>query len=215
MKRFYFILYCLIGCLSFPMLAQDLNEDVEKLINGKPTSLPMEVQVALAKRASQKVKMLTDYISFMADKEMKLSTRKYYKDQALNLFIGSGFKYMQDGIERKGVTMQTTSKYRKSPSTVLMRDYFDKVLEYNYQKVQIEATDVSDMKVSALKKVGENEYECTCEFDQVFCGYRDGRPVYRDITTKRVVCRIIIEKMPDGTDEPIVLLGDVYATKTR
>lgn len=214
MKRLFVFFSFIFAFLSCPLFAQDLNDDVERLINGTATTLPPELQEMLGRRAAEKVKMMTDYIGFMADKEKKLSTREYYKTQALNLFVGAGYKYVQDGIERDGVTMQTTSKYRKNPRSKLMRDYFDTVIGYRYQKVQIEATDVADIKVSRLKKVGENEYECTCTFDQAFCGYRDGRPVYRDITTKRVVCRVILEETVDGV-EAVVLLGDVYAIETH
>jgi hypothetical protein len=169
-------------------------------------------------RAAEKVAQMNDYISKMADKSNSLNFRLRRKEKALNLFVGKGYEYIENGVEKEGVQMQVTSKNRTKVGQPLMRDYFDnlvgKKLDKMYDNVHIEATEVARIKVSELQKLDENLWECTCEYDQAFVGYRDGRPVYRDITTKRIKCYVIAEDTEDGW-EFIILLGDVYAIKTR
>ena len=176
----------------------------------------------IARRAQQKVKQMTDYVAYMANKEKPIEDRKEYRIAALNLFIGHGEPYIVNGASREGVYMQITSKYRKKPTQRLMKDYFTGLINMRYSKVVIESSDIADIKVSELKKVADHEYECTCTFVQAFCGYRDGKPVYKDITKKRVTCRIIEEETVNITDsgdikteyEYVVLLGDVEALET-
>lgn len=176
----------------------------------------------IARRAQQKVKQMTDYVAYMANKEKPIEDRKEYRIAALNLFIGHGEPYIVNGAPREGVYMQITSKYRKKPTPRLMKDYFTGLINMRYSKVVIESSDIADIKVSELKKVADHEYECTCTFVQAFCGYRDGRPVYKDITKKRVTCRIIEEETVKISDtgaieteyEYVVLLGDVEALET-
>ena len=181
-------------------------------------SKSIEVQRMLQQRAAEKVGLMTDYIQFMADKSKPLNSRKYYREKALGLFIGMGYGYEQDGIHKDGVYMETTSVFRKNPTRRLIRDYFTGLINLRYDKVTIESTDVSDIKVSNLKKISETDegtvYECTCYFEQAFIGYRDGVPVYKDITRKKVTCRVLEQETVDG-NEYVVFLGDVTTLDTR
>lgn len=179
-------------------------------------------QDLIAARAQQKVKQMTNYIEYMASKDKPYEDRMEYRTLALNLFIGHGEPYELNDATRKGVYMQITSKFRSKPTERLMKDYFKGLINMRYSKVTIESTDIKDIKVSDLKKVGDHEYECTCTFVQAFCGYRDGRPVYKDITKKRVTCHVLEEETVTVTEtgdikteyEYIVLLGDVEALET-
>lgn len=193
------------------------------LILATATTYAQSKEDLIAKRAQQKVKQMTNYIEYMANKEESSEDREEYKTLALNLFIGHGESYTQNDTIRKGVYMQITSKYRPKPAERLMKDYFTGLINMRYDKVVIESTDIKDIKVSELKKVGENEFECTCTFVQAFCGYREGRPIYKDITKKRVTCHIFGEEtitiLPSGdlkkSYEYMVLLGDVEALETK
>lgn len=170
-------------------------------------------QDLLRNRAAQKVGQMCDYIEFMANPENDLETRSYYCDKALNLFINRGNAYEEDGIMKEGVLMEVSSVNRKSKLPKLMKKYFIGLMNLKYQKVVIESTDVSEIEVSNLREV-DNYYVCTCYFEQAFCGYRDGRPVYRDITRKKVKCYIYVEQTERG-EEYIVMLGDTTVTETR
>ena len=179
-----------------------------------PMMAQNSVEEQIKRRAAERVAQMNDYISFMADKTNDLETRQYYKKQALNLFAGRGYDYEEDGIRKEGVRMEVTSVNNTRPRAKLMRVYFNGLVNLTYQKVSIQSTEVSSIKVSNLQKVDNNLYVCTCYFDQVFIGYRDGIPVYKDITRKKVKCYVEVQDAEDGL-EYVVLLGDVHAIDTK
>lgn len=170
----------------------------------------------IKRRAAEKVGQMNDHISFMANKKKPEESRLYHRTKALNLFIGKGLNYEENGVTKEGVMMQVTSKNRKSVSTPFIRDYFQNLVTglRSYTDVKIEATEIADIKVSELRQIDTNLWVCTCQYDQAFEGVRDGRLIYRDITTKRIKCYVVAEDTEDGW-EFIILLGDVYAIETR
>lgn len=171
------------------------------------------IRELMKQRAQQKVAQLNDNISFMADKSKALNTRNYYRKKALNLFIERGEPFEEEGIQNTGAKMETTSVYRKKPLRRLMKDYFTGLVNLKYSKVDIQSTKVHEIEVSDLQKIDDNKYVCTACFEQIFVGYRDGRPVYKDRTKKKVKVYIMAEETIDG-QEFIVLLGDVTALET-
>ena len=178
-----------------------------------------DIQEVLKRRAAEKVGQLCDYIEFLANPQNEYKTRNYYKTKALNLFINKGEEYEEDGIYKKGVIMEVTSVWRKKPSQRLMKDYFTGLMNMRYSKVAIESTEVSNIEVSRLQQIDDDTFVCTCYFEQAFCGYRDGIPVYKDITRKKVKCYIlkedIIDKEGKVQQEYILMLGNVTALETR
>ncbi len=173
------------------------------------------VDEQIKRTAAQRVAQMNDYISFMADKSNDMETRQYYKKQALNLFAGRGYNYEENGVNKEGVRMEITSVNNTRPRSKLMRVYFNGLMNLTYQMVSIQSTELASIKVSNLQKVDNNMYVCTCYFDQVFVGYRDGRPVYKDITRKKVKCYIEVQDVEGGPQEYVVLLGDVQAIDTK
>jgi hypothetical protein len=189
--------------------------------SGSAQQLSVQQKDAMGRRAAEKVGQMNDYISQMAKKKTRgvskaqdRDNRMYIKEKALNLFIGKGYEYTENSVPKRGVLMQTTSLRRSTTNSTLMRDYFQKVIDLRYSDVDISATEIAAIKVSNLNRVDDNTWVCTCEYDQAFVGYRDGRAVYKDITTKRIKCYLKIEQTAAGA-ELIVLLGDVDAIKTR
>lgn len=179
-----------------------------------------DVQEVLKRRAAEKVAQLCDYIEFLANPKNGYKERAMYKTEALNLFINKGDEYEEDGIYKKGVIMEVTSVWRKKPSQRLMKDYFTGLMNMRYSEVIIESTDVANIKVSRLQPTEDDDmYVCTCYFEQAFCGIRDGIPVYKDITRKKVKCYVLKEIVLDDQEgeqvEYIVMLGDVTALETR
>lgn len=164
-------------------------------------------------RGAQKVAQMNDNISFMADKHKDLDTRKYYRKRALKLFIGEGEPFEEEGVTNTGVKMETTVVGRKRPNRKLIKDYFTNLINLNYSNVKIQSTNVHDIKVSDLQKIDDDMYVCTAYFEQTFVGYRDGRPVYKDRTRKKVKIYIMGEETLEGY-EYIVYLGDVTAIET-
>ncbi len=169
----------------------------------------------MKERAQQKVAQMTDNISFMADKGKSVDTRQYFRKKALNLFIGHGNAYEEQGRRKEGVKMQTTSIYSKKPSTKLIKDYFTGLINLKYSKVDIKSTDIVDIKISDLQKIDDDTYVCTAFFVQEFRGFRDTKPVYGDRTSKKVKVYIKVEEDIEGNSEFIVMLGDVTAMETE
>ena len=171
----------------------------------------------LKRRAKEKVGQFCDYVSFIASKKKSLKTRYYYVDKAKNLFLNRGAAlYDDDGsLVRDSIIMQVTSLKAKKPRNVYMNQYLPKLANLKYPQVEVTSTDVAEMKVSNLEKVGARLYTCTVYFYQYFIGKTgDNNVRYKDKTNKRVQCYIIEQDTEDGY-EYIVLLGDIYADTTE
>lgn len=175
-------------------------------------------------RLAQQVAQMNDYVSFMADKKIMLQDRREYKQDAENLFIEDCNAFdeiiqYKDGskrrITREGVTMQTISLRSKRTTTMLMKDYFERVINFKYQSVTIETTSIDAMYVSKLQPTDDGKYICSVYFDQAFVGRRADGGVYKDMTRKWVVCHVEVQTMLDGTNEYIVELGDVFVDSVR
>ena len=178
-------------------------------INAQNTNVDALIQ----KRAKEKVALMLNYISHMADKKKDVSTRKYYKQKALNLYIGAGLSYLLHGITYDPVKMQVSSIRSNQIKNIPISEYFERLINYNYSAVKITYTEVADMKVSDLKKIDEGLYQCTVQYVQVFRGYRDGELRYADKTVKRVVCYVKERQTVDG-EEYVILLGDTHCEQT-
>lgn len=169
-------------------------------------------------RAKERVKLMNDFVSYMADKSKAKKERVYYRKKTLPLFIGRGYSYEENGISKDGVTMQTTSVNRNTVSTDLLRNYFTRLINLHYSEVIITSTEIADMKVSDLKKVDSYDnttlYMCTCQYVQYFKGKNADGYVYADKTTKRIVCYVEYERTDDG-GEYMIQLGDVEAISTE
>jgi len=184
--------------------------------------IPMSAQTdsqkeeMLKTRAKEKVGQFCDYVSFIASKKKNLKTRLYYVDKAKNLFLNRGKAlFDEDGsMVRDSVIMQVTSLKAKKPRNVYLNKYLPNLAQLKYPEVEVTSTDVAEMKVSNLHKIGDGLYTCTVYFYQYFVGKADNRVVYKDKTNKRVQCYIVEEETEDGL-EYVVLLGDIYAGTTE
>ena len=167
-------------------------------------------------RIPEVVGQLNDYISILADKKQSLNKKLQYKEKALNLFMGKGYEYEEDGVKKEGVTLEVASKNRKQTRRLLIRDYLNNLINRldGYTDVKITATEIANIKLSELIQVSTNLWVCECDFNQAFEGMRDGRPVYRDITTNRIKCYVTAENTKDGW-EYIIKLGNIYAIELK
>lgn len=181
----------------------------------------------LERRVVDKVDEFQFYMAQLGDKE---STSKTVKDNAyrlaLKLFIGEGEDYsiiqrnsMGEEYEemKPAVRMQTSSKYRSTTSRTKMKTYLNN-LRNNRTYTQIEITAADAVRVDNIYREGDH-YVCMAYFCQKYVGYRDGRPIYSDITTKKVKVYIQAIEIPktDGSTGIIwnALLGDIYVLDTR
>lgn len=155
---------------------------------------------------------LCDYIELMSNSNIDVTTRKAYQSRALKLFINKGETYVEDDVKKEGVYIEINSPYRSKPVRRFVRNYFEGLINNRYSKVTIESTEIANIKVSNLQKINDDIYVCTCYFEQAYCGNKDGREIYKDITRKKVKCYITKEETDDGV-EYITRLGDIKAVE--
>lgn len=208
-------MFVVLALLSGKYVNAQVYNDLDERTNAK-----------IAERAREEVGQFTSYLADIADKKIERKTRLYYKDVALKLFVGEGKAWVEeilnsegtrvvDRIDRKAVTMGVTSLRNPKPRKKPMADYLLGLAEIRYNAVTIETTDWHDMRVSEVRKVGEDKYECTVYFEQVFTSKGpDNIPGYSDRTKKKVTCYIDLVQTDDGL-EILVQLGDVTAYETR
>ena len=185
-------------------------------------SLSDEDKQELQLRAKQKIESFQGYLTTIASRNISATSKTAAKKSALNLFIGKGEPYMftddyGNRLQHDAVKMQVSSKRTGRITTRTMKNYLTGLANMShYTKVEIESADV--VRVDNIRMTGDGKYEAVAYYSQKFCGYRDGRLIYTDVTEKKV--KIYVEKetvpMPDGNEQVIwlVLLGDVYVLNT-
>lgn len=165
----------------------------------------------LAERIIEHFCRLNDYISFMADKTNDLETRQFYKKQALKLFVGHGYDYEEDGIRKEGARIIISSANKPRTRSLLVRVYFNGLANLSRQKVSL---DLPNIEVNGLTKIDSSLYVCICYYKQEYIGYKDGQPIYKDITLKKAKCYIEEHNTEEG-NEYTILFGDIYATDKK
>ena len=172
-------------------------------------------------RVKQKIEDFQMHLGTIASKAgVSEASKDAATTSALELFIGKGksYEYTDDYGNRRlhdPVMMQTSNRYRKYPPK-LMTQYLKSLRNLTYTKVVIEAADA--VRVDNIFETPDGKYEAIAYFSQKFCGYKDGKLVYNDVTEKKV--KIYVEKevipTPTGTEQVIwqVLLGDIYVVST-
>jgi hypothetical protein len=185
--------------------------------------LSQEDKEELQIRTKQKIEDLQGHLSTIASRSVSPALKDIATRSALKLFIAKGDSYYYEDAYRKRtlhdpVIMQVSSKYRATPINRPMKQYLNSLRNMTrYSKVVIENADV--VRVDNIRETAEGKYEAVAYFCQKFCGYRDGKLIYNDVTEKKV--KVYVEReevaMPDGETQVIwlVLLGDIYVVSTQ
>lgn len=172
-------------------------------------------------RVKQKIEDFQMHLGTIASKaNVTEASKDAATASALELFIGRGkpYEYMDNyGIIRthEAVKMQTSNRKKTFPPKP-MTQYLRSLRNLTYSKVIIESADA--VRVDNIFETSDGKYEAVAYFSQNFCGYRDGRLVYNDVTEKKV--KVYVEKetipRPSGESQVIwrVLLGDMYVVQT-
>lgn len=185
---------------------------------GEP-KLTDEEKQEFSTRIKQKIEDFQTHLGIISSRESSQNTVNTAVKECLKLFIGKGEKYTTtdvygNKIENDPVTIQVTSK-RGSIRTNTVKGYLTtlaKNLNKMYTKVNITSSDA--VRVDNIHETGDGRYECVAYFFQKFEGYRDGRLIYTDVTTKKV--RVYLDQIegPIGKTWSIAL-GDISAVETR
>ena len=182
--------------------------------------LTTEQKNEMKERIMQKLETFLDYLAYVASKDKEVQDDAV--KSTLALFVGKGYPYEmpdQYGIVTKheGVKMQTASMrknrrggyYKVVKDPELMRDYLQRLKGLPYSRVEIDQ--VGAIRVDNIYKTGDGRYQATAHFCQDFAGFRDGKMVYHDQTTKSIKIYIyqvdIDNNSGHGTWQ--ILLGDM------
>lgn len=165
-------------------------------------------------RGKQYVYSLNKNIAYMANKNNSLADREFTRTSALAMFIGDGYGYEWNGRVSDGVITETTSVRNPTPRRQLTHKYYSRLINMNYPQIEINSTQLHQMKASDLKKVGEGKYEVSICYEQEFRATSDGGwQLYGDRTTKKVKVLIEVREGVDGK-RLIIRLGDTMALET-
>ncbi len=182
-------------------------------------NLSEEDKRQLQDRVKTHVESFQRYLGDIVNTQLSPMRRQSSIKSALALFIGKGEPYQivneyGKSENRNAVKMQISSVNGYSKQSKAIKSYLNNQYKnvHKYSKVVI--TDADVVRVDNIYKVGEGKYQAAAYFCQKYVAYRDGRIVYGDITTKKVIVNISAFETPVGITWD-AKLGDVYVTSTK
>ena len=190
MKNTAIILLFAIGLgFASPVFAQD--------------NLSPERKQAIDSLAMEKVRDLSKYITIIGSKETPWSEANRVIDRAEELFM-------------PGSEIGVSSLLREEINYYGVRDYFERLMRLNYNKVEISWYNIE--YVSDLQRQPDGTYVGVITIFQKFKGYdKEGRLIYQD-TTKKDITVYVKRKETQIGGRLIgfwdVLLGDIRVKET-
>lgn len=158
---------------------------------------------AIDSLALEKVRDLSKYISLIGNKETPFSEANRVIDRAVELFM-------------EGSEMGVSTLYSDDINYYLVREYLERLMRLNYNKVDIEWYKIE--YVSDLERQPDGTYVGVITVFQKFSGYdKEGGLVYQDVTKKDITVYVkrketqIAGKLIGFWD---VLLGDIRVKET-
>jgi len=182
---------------SVSVRAQE-KQAIEKLLNAEDLKI-------FASQAIQKTNELTSYIGTITNKDIKENEIKMEAtDLAVDLFIS----------EDKIVEVSNANRNEVKPFKI--RDYLNKIRVLAFTKVEITFYDVQ--YISNFKKGPDGKYYGVITFFQKFTGFKEGKPVYTDVTQKNI--EVVIDKVTTifgskKVERWNVMLGDITVKETK
>ena len=188
MKKVQYIFFVLSLCTFFTGSAQD---DVD----------PARKQ-AIDSLALEKVRDLSKYISIIGSKDTQFSEAQRVMDRAEELFAPDS-------------EMGVSSLSREEVTYYKVREYFQRLMALNYDKVEIKWYDIH--YVSDLERQPDGKYVGVITVYQRFEGSSDDGITYKDTTKKDITIYVerketqIAGRLIEFWD---VMLGDIRVTET-
>ena len=189
MKRFSLILIILTGmAFSYTTQAQpDISPERKRAID----SLAME-----------KIRDLGKYISIIGNKKTPFSEAKRVIDRTLELFV-------------EEAQMGVSSLSRKEVIYYAIREYLERLMLLNYDKVKIEWFNIQ--YISDLELQPDGRYVGVITIFQRFEGTSDDGLIYKDVTKKDIT--VYVERKQTQIGGKLigfwdVLLGDIRVVET-
>lgn len=197
-------------------LLNKTKKTVEEFTEGKqiplwistlsPITVTKSVPTGLQEQARE-IQKLYNYLAIIGDKSRDLEHRKGYVDKALHLFVNNGDSFEVNGAIREGATIGILSKNKLVKKRI--KEYLNGLMNLRYMPVLITDVTCAVVNKENIVKVAEGKYIATCYVDNAFCGFRDGYPMYKDITRREIKFQVNIEQIDEL---PLVFIVDVTAT---
>lgn len=179
------------------------------VINSEAQELTSEI---VRSKLQEKVQILNDCLTFLAQKDRSADIRKHYMDQALCLFVNNGEPFGFDSTKYEGSFILTKSAYRNKPVKRRVKDYLQGVMDLRYTPIDLSAIKIPALPAvidgNSFVKCGDNLYKFTTMITRELAGYIDGTPVYKDITPFKYTIFIGMEDTIDGK-EYVIYLSDI------
>ena len=171
-------------------------------VQAQPEISPQRKQ-AIDSLALEKVKDLGKYISIIGNKDTPFSEANRVIDRALELFA-------------EGSQMGVSSINRKDIKYYGIREYFQRLMALNYDRVRIEWFNIQ--YISDLVRQPDGRYVGVITVYQRFTGESDDGMKYVDTTKKDIT--VYVERKQTQIHGRIigfwdVLLGDIRVTETK
>jgi hypothetical protein len=161
-----------------------------------------ERKQAIDSLALEKVRDLSKYISIIGNKKTAFSEASRVMDRAEELFA-------------PGSEMGVSSLNRKEVNYYKVRQYFERLMALNYDRVSIQWYDIH--YISDLERQPDGRYVGVVTIYQRFEGESDDGMKYKD-TTKKDITIYVDRKKTQIAGRTIefwdVLLGDIRVTET-
>ena len=157
-----------------------------------------------AAKAVNKAEYLGYYLDLLCDQTLDIYDKDQAIENALKLFVHDSTL-----VQVSSVTRDQTSAYK-------IRNYLKRLSLLNYDKVELVWRDVQ--YVTKFRLAADGKYYGAITVEQLFRGFKDGRPVYEDVTRKDV--EIVLgnfRREKGGTTEYAwdVLLSNIGVEETR
>lgn len=172
------------------------------VLNAQSNDLSPARKQAVDSLALEKVRDLSKYISIIGNKNTPWAEANRVIERTLELFA-------------QGSQMGVSSLYRPEIAYYYIREYLQRLMALNYDKVKIEWYDIH--YISDLELQPDGRYVGIITIYQRFEGMIGDKMIYRDTTKKDITIYVerkqtqIGGRMIDFWD---VLLGDIRVTET-
>lgn len=171
-------------------------------IYGQAGDISPERKQAIDSLALEKVRDLSKYISIIGNKKTQFSEANRVMDRAEELFA-------------PGSEMGVSSINKKEVNYYKVRQYFERLMALNYDRVSIQWYDIH--YISDLERQPDGRYVGVVTIYQRFEGETDDGLKYKD-TTKKDITIYVERKKTQIAGRTVefwdVLLGDIRVTET-
>jgi hypothetical protein len=172
------------------------------VLKAQTTDLSPSRKQAIDSLALEKVRDLSKYIAIVGNKNTPWAEANRVIERTLELFS-------------EGSQMGVSSLYRPEIAYYSVREYLERLMALNYDKVKIEWYDIH--YISDLERQPDGRYVGVITIYQIFEGMVGDKMVYRDTTKKDITVYVERKQTQIGgrlIDFWDVLLGDIRVTET-